>query len=157
MGQFLREFLQHAQEIKDADDPGPPVPSAAYQQEEPQDFLYTDDPVQKQALTYRVKDWQRRGPGHKLAWHAFCRERLSSTNYDPTRHSVEGLSRFLRAIEQGMVKVDGAAFSLGKEDFAQPLTHRGLSPHAGSRAMRESLKGGGKVRNNASPSTSRSR
>uniref|UniRef100_A0A7S4SJ12 RanBP2-type domain-containing protein n=1 Tax=Alexandrium monilatum TaxID=311494 RepID=A0A7S4SJ12_9DINO len=55
-----------------------------------------------EALVQRVKDWQRRGDGHKQAWYSFCRKN-GSDKYDPGRHDAETLRKFLDGIESGSI------------------------------------------------------
>lgn len=54
-------------------------------------------------LVQKVKDWQRKGKGHKEAWYSFCR-RNGSDKYDPSRHDAETLRDFIRGIESGDIQ-----------------------------------------------------
>lgn len=65
----------------------------------------------KEELVRRVKDWQRKGEGHKQAWYKYCSD-MGTTNFDPNRFEEPPLRTFLAAIEAGRVEVDANAVPL---------------------------------------------
>lgn len=64
-----------------------------------------DPGMDKHDLVQQVKAWQRRTDAHKQSWYLFCSQ-LGTTNYDPNRHDMTTLEKFVVAIESGEIVVD---------------------------------------------------
>lgn len=56
--------------------------------------------TEKWELCEKIKEWQRRGEGHKATWYKFC-ERVGTNHFDPSRHEVEDLRKFMDQCEKG--------------------------------------------------------
>eukprot|EP00931_Biecheleriopsis_adriatica_P075136 TRINITY_DN49070_c0_g1_i1.p1 TRINITY_DN49070_c0_g1~~TRINITY_DN49070_c0_g1_i1.p1 ORF type:complete len:281 (+),score=61.38 TRINITY_DN49070_c0_g1_i1:101-943(+) len=56
-------------------------------------------------LVQQVKDWQRKGKGHKLAWDRYVNE-SGSYKLDPWSKDDDFLQRFLDSTEMGMISTD---------------------------------------------------
>merc|ERR1719321_2139287 len=53
---------------------------------------------EKGQLVQQVKNWKRRGEEFKQGWYNYCKQ-LGTPNYDPNRHEIPNLSRFMQEME----------------------------------------------------------
>lgn len=64
-----------------------------------------EDEGEKAALVDQVKQWQRLGQGHKQAWWNYCSGR-GTRDFDPNRHDVASLQKFISGCESGTIVPD---------------------------------------------------
>jgi len=93
--EFLQSFLEAAEQgMITVEESGPPS-------------------GEKEDLVNQVKQWQRRGEGHKLAWWDWCKQQ-GTQDYDPNRHDPGFLQQFLSDCHSGVIQVQGDSKGKGK-------------------------------------------
>jgi hypothetical protein len=68
---------------------------------------------EKGKLVQQVKNWKRRGEEYKQSWYNYCKQ-LGTPNYDPNRHEIPNLGRFMdemQALEKTLPDGDTSIFA----------------------------------------------